>query len=89
VNLSFGLADATLKAAQAEARSSAVVDARERAQTMASAAGVKVGSVLRLSDLGVSGGVSPNLAIRAGSSTQLPVGPLEVSVNVEVDFNIA
>ena len=90
VGVGFGLADP--KAAQAEARSLAIGDARSRAQAMASAAGVKLGSVLRVSDLS-STGVAPSykdFAPAAGAATtQVPVGQLDVQVTVEVDFAIA
>src|SRR5207249_6691038 len=50
ISVSFGLEDS--KPAQAEARALAIADARSRAQAMASAAGVRQGQVLRVSDLG-------------------------------------
>ncbi|HEV2032660.1 MAG TPA: SIMPL domain-containing protein [Candidatus Dormibacteraeota bacterium] len=89
VGVGFGLADP--KAAQAEARSLAIADARSRGQAMATAAGVKLGQVLRVSDLSGSGG-SPsyrNFAPAAGATaTQVPVGELDIQVTVEVDFAI-
>jgi uncharacterized protein len=89
VGVGFGLADP--KVAQAEARSLAIADARSRARAMATAAGVKLGPVLRVSDLSTSGGVpvSRDFAPAAGSNaTQVPVGQLDVQVTVEVDFAI-
>ena len=88
INVSFTLADP--KAAQAEARSLAIADARSRAQAMADAAGVKLGNVLRVTDLTVSGYPSANYDIKGAvpSSSQLPVGQLDVQVAVEVDFAI-
>jgi uncharacterized protein YggE len=89
VGASFGLADP--KAAQAEARTLAIADARARAQAMASAAGVKLGQVMRVSDLTSSGIPSAryDIAAAAPAATQLPVGELTVAVTVEVDFAIA
>jgi uncharacterized protein len=88
VGASFGLADT--KAAQAEARSLAIADARSRAQAMASAAGVKLGAVIRVSDLTSSAPpVRYDVGAAAPAATQLPVGELTVSVTVEVDFAIA
>jgi uncharacterized protein len=89
ISVGFTLADP--KAAQAEARSLAIADARSRAQAMAGAAGVKLGKVLRVSDLSVSGYRSPNYDLggaAAPTSTQVPVGQLDVQVSVEVDFAI-
>ncbi len=88
ISVGFTLADP--KAAQAEARSLAIADARSRAQAMAAAAGVKLGKVLRVSDLSTSGYSSANFDIKAGAaaSTQVPVGELDVQVAVEVDFAI-
>lgn len=88
ISVSFTLADP--KAAQAEARGQAIADARSRAQAMASAAGVKLGKVLRVSDLSSNGYRSPtyDVAGAAPASTQVPVGQLDVQVSVEVDFAI-
>ncbi len=86
ISVSFGLADP--KAAQAEARSQAIADARSRAQAMASAAGVRLGPVVRISDLSTSsrppGGDAMPAAARV--DTQVPVGQMDVQVTVEVDF---
>lgn len=89
VGASFGLADP--KAAQAEARNLAIADARSRAQAMASAAGVRLGAVIRVSDLTSSGLPSARFDVGAAApaATQLPVGQLTVAVTVEVDFAIA
>jgi uncharacterized protein YggE len=89
ISVGFTLADP--KVAQAEARSVAIGDARSRAQAMAGAAGVKLGKVLRVSDLSVTGYRSVNYDIGAAAapaSTQVPVGQLDVRVSVEVDFAI-
>jgi len=88
ISVTFTLADA--KAAQAEARTLAIADARSRAQAMAGAAGVKLGKVLRVSDLSTSGSSSPGYDVRlaAPAATQVPVGQLDVQVSVEVDFAI-
>ena len=89
VGVSFGLTDP--KAAQAEARTLAIADAHGRAQAMASAAGVKLGQVIHVSDLTYSGPPTPMYDIRAAApaATQLPVGELNVTVSVEVDYAIA
>lgn len=89
VGVSFGLADP--KAAQAEARTLAIADARSRAQAMAAAAGVRLGQVIRVSDLTSSGVPSARFDVGAAApaATQVPVGELSVSVSVEVDFAIA
>jgi uncharacterized protein YggE len=89
VGVSFGLADP--KAAQAEARTLAIADARSRAQAMATAAGVRLGQVIRVSDLTSSGVPSARFDVGAAApaATQVPVGELSVSVSVEVDFAIA
>jgi uncharacterized protein YggE len=89
VGVGFGLANP--KAAQAEARTLAIADARSRAEAMASAAGVRLGPVVLVSDL-FTYGVQPVFrggAAAAPSATQLPVGQLDIQVTVEVDFAIA
>lgn len=89
IGVGFTLADP--KAAQAEARTLAIADARSRAEAMAGAAGVKLGKVLRVSDLSSSGYRSPNYGASgavAPAVTQVPVGQLDVQISVEVDFAI-
>jgi uncharacterized protein YggE len=90
INVSFGLADP--KSAQAQARSLAIADARSKAQAMAGAAGVKLGQVLRVSDLSTVDRLPAGIAYApaaAAPTTQVPVGQLDVQVTVEVDFAIA
>ena len=59
---------------------------------MASAAGVKLGQVIRVSDLSAnSRPPTPYLAATgavAATPTQVPVGQMDVQVTVEVDFAI-
>jgi uncharacterized protein YggE len=89
ISVSLGLAD--FSGPQAQARSLAIVEARDRAQAMAKAAGVQLGQVLRVVDF-TSGGSTPvDYAPRAAGAaqTQLPVGQLDVTVTVEVDFAIS
>jgi uncharacterized protein YggE len=88
VGVSFGLADP--KAAQAEARTLAIGDAHSRAQAMATAAGVKLGQVVRVSDVTFSGSPAARFDFSgaAPASTQLPVGDLNLSISVEVAYAI-
>lgn len=87
ISVGFGLSDT--KAAQAEARSLAIADARNRAGAMASAAGVKLGPVVRIVDLSAYSRPPVDYAVGAAAaapSTQIPVGQMDVQVSVEVDF---
>jgi len=90
IGVSFGLNDP--KTAESEARALAIADARSRAAAMATAAGVTLGSVLRVSDF-TSGIRTPagdfTAPASAGAPTQVPVGQLDITVTVEVDFAIA
>ena len=91
VGVGFGLASP--KAVQAQARTLAIADAKARAQAMADAAGVKLGQVIRVSDLSYGGTPvfrSFDLSAKALAAppTQVPVGQLDVQVTVEVDFAI-
>jgi uncharacterized protein YggE len=88
ISVGFTLADP--KAAQAEARTLAIADARTRGQAMANAAGVKLGKVLRVSDLIVTGYPSASFDLKgaAPASTQVPIGQLDLQITVEVDFAI-
>jgi uncharacterized protein YggE len=89
VSVSFGLADP--KVAKAEARTLAIADAHSRAQAMAAAAGVKLGQVVRVSDVTFLGYPSMSYAPKAATadSSQLPVGELNLTVTVEVAYAIA
>jgi len=89
VSVSFGLADP--KVAKAEARTLAIADAHSRAQAMAAAAGVKLGQLVRVSDVTFSGYPSMPYAAKAAAadSTQVPVGELNLMVTVEVAYAIA
>jgi uncharacterized protein len=87
ISVGFGLADP--KAAQAEARSAAIADARTRAAAMANAAGVHLGPVVRVVDISASSRppVQYDLgAAAAAPATQIPVGQMDVQVTLEVDF---
>jgi uncharacterized protein YggE len=90
VSVGFGLASS--KSAEAEARVLAIADARAKAQAMADAAGIKLGQVIRVSDISnVSAPMfaAPYAKMAAGpTATQVPVGELDVQVTVEVDFAI-
>jgi len=91
--VAFTLLDA--KAAQASAREQAIQDARTKAQAMAKTAGVQLGKVISVSDVGVSPQIDAfKLAIPAPGpqgpsfAAQVPTGQLEVVVRVQVQFEI-
>ncbi|TMC52563.1 MAG: DUF541 domain-containing protein [Chloroflexi bacterium] len=88
ISISFGLGDP--KPAQAEARTLAIADAKAKALSMASAAGVKLGQVIQVSDLSLSSRVPSPISYGAAASvpTQVPVGQLDIQASVEVDFAI-
>lgn len=79
--------------AQDEARTLAVKDATAKAQTLATAAGVKVGKLFSISE--VSGGVIPfyrgafESAPAGGGAGPVETGSTEISVSVELHFEIA
>jgi hypothetical protein len=93
--VAFALLDA--KAAQANAREQAIQDARAKAEAMARTAGVQLGKVLSVNDIGltptVDGTVNSTytaLAIRAPAPIpQLPAGELQVVVRVQVQWELA
>ena len=90
ISVSFGLND--YSAAQAQARTLAIGQARDRAQAMAKAAGVNLGQVLRVVDYSTGARTPVDFAPSAADAvapTQVPVGQLEITVSVEVDFAIA
>lgn len=80
--------------AQDDARTLAVKDAMAKAQTLATAAGVKVGKLVAISEL--SGGVIPlfrdgfqSAPAQAGGAGPVETGSTEISVTVEMHFEIA
>jgi uncharacterized protein len=88
----FTLGDPTK--AENDARTQAVKNATAQAQTLADAAGVKLGKVTSISD--VSGGVVPIYrtvefaqAAPANSAGPVETGQNEISVTVEMHFDIA
>ena len=91
-NLQFALENA--KAAQADARTRAIADARSKAQAMADAAGVRLGAAISVSDQS-SGGTVVDSAKFIGSApapaaqqTQIPVSDLDIVIRVTVQFAI-
>ena len=90
VGISFSLKDP--KAAQADARRLAVEDARSKAEAMAKTAGISLGKVVAISDQSV--GLPYQDArlfapqVGAAGGTQVPVGDLEIVVQVMVQFAI-
>jgi uncharacterized protein len=95
VTVAFALLDA--KAAQASAREQAIRDARAKAQAMATTAGVQLGKVISVNDIGltptVDGAIKSAytaLAIPAPAQvSQLPSGELQVVVRVQVQWELA
>lgn len=88
ITVNLGLADP--KTALADARTQAVGDAKAKAQALASASGVKLGPVLRISDLSSSTRYPAPVSFGAAANptTQIPVGATDVEASVEVDFAI-
>jgi uncharacterized protein YggE len=90
--VAFTLLDS--KAAQAAAREQAIQDARAKAQAMARTAGVALGKVVSVNDIGTPATVDAfKMAIPAPSAfatmaTQVPSGQLDVVVRVQVQFEI-
>lgn len=81
--------------AQDEARTLAVKDAMAKAETLATAAGVKVGNIISITE--TSGGVVPVYrsafesapAPAAGGAGPVETGSTEITANVEMHFEIA
>lgn len=82
MGLSFDLADPA--APQAEARAAAVAEARAKADQLASAAGVRLGPVLSITEQG-DGQPMPMLA-RAEAMSDAKVAPGSVGVRVSVEI---
>lgn len=89
--VTFSIAD--LKPLQTEARTAAVKDAQNKAQTLAQAAGVKLGRVLTITE-GATNTPPPvpyRSAVAADAVAPGPVqaGSLEITTDVEMRFEIA
>ncbi|TMC78529.1 MAG: DUF541 domain-containing protein [Chloroflexi bacterium] len=91
--VAFTLLDS--KAAQASAREQAIQDARAKAQAMAKTAGVQLGKIISVSEVGASPQIDAfKFAVPAPGpqgpsfAAQLPTGQLDVVVRVQVQFEI-
>jgi uncharacterized protein YggE len=91
-NLQFALENA--KAAQADARTRAIADARSKAQAMADAAGVRLGAAISVSDQSSGGSALDSAKFIGGApapaaqQTQIPVSDLDIIIRVTVQFAI-
>jgi uncharacterized protein YggE len=82
--INLGIADST--ALQNDARTKAVADARQRAEALAKAAGMKVGRVISISE-GFGAVPQPIFAADArASSSAIQTGQLQVSAQVQVVY---
>jgi len=92
-NLTFDTVDQT--AAEEEARTKAIADAKMKAQKAADAAGFKLGKIINYNE-GTNGGATPMYDMRAMSAagsaekvtTQLEAGENEISVSVTLSYEI-
>jgi len=86
--ISFGMQDPS--GLQAEARSDALLDARVRAEQLASELGLEIVDVLRVSEgvssSGYAGSVLETAAGIGGGGASISSGELQVSVHVEVTY---
>lgn len=90
-NVSFSVKDA--KAAKAQARQDAIKDAREKAQNMAKAAGVKLGRLTSLNESGGSFAPRPYQQFARSTSlesasTPISAGEQTLSVTVNLSYQI-
>ena len=86
--LTFGLADQ--RWAQDKARAAAVADAKAKANLLAAAAGVTLGSIISISEGGQSQGPMPMFRMAADSAA-VPVsgGTLDISASVTMVWNVS
>jgi uncharacterized protein YggE len=90
-SLQFALENA--KAAQGDARTQAIADARAKAQAMADAAGVRLGAAISVSDQSAGPIVYDSVkrldaAPVPAAQTQIPVSDLDIVIRVTVQFAI-
>jgi hypothetical protein len=82
------------KGVQATARAQAIQDARAKAEAMAKTAGVQLGKIVSVNDIGLAPTVDSTTfsSLVKGpvpaAAPQLPTGELQVSVRVQVQFEI-
>lgn len=81
------------KAAKNQAREEAIREAREKAESMASAAGVKLGKLKSLSESGGNFNPRPSVAYAmearsAGATTPVSAGEQTISVTVNMSYDI-
>jgi hypothetical protein len=87
-NVAFDLSDKDEMAA--EARALAFAKAREKAQQYASLAGVSLGRVISIQESLGPAGFSPNEMVMrgAGASAPMPAGELDISVQINLVFQL-
>ena len=75
-----------------DARQRAIADARDKAEAMAKAAGVRLGGAISISDAGGPSVYRGDFSVAAGKgplpSTQVPTGDVELTVRMQVQFAI-
>ena len=89
-DVSVGLAESA--AAEDEARTLAVADARRKAEVLARAAGVRLGAATLLAEELSGGGPAPiafKMAAMEAAPTPVAAGSTDVQVDIQVTFAIA
>ncbi len=75
-----------------DARARAIADARDKAEAMARAAGVRLGSAISINDASAPSPYRGEFDVAAGKgplpSTQVPTGDVELTVRMQVQFAI-
>ncbi len=87
--LSFGIADPD--PLEAAARANAVLEAHQKAETLAEAAGITLGAIQTISEAGGFGAPAPMVrgAMMEAASMPVAAGELDIRVNVTVVYGIA
>lgn len=74
---------------EAEARSAAVRDARDRAETLATAAGLTLAEVVQISEVGSPGEPVPMMRGAMMEAAPVAAGEVDIRIDVTVTFGIA
>jgi uncharacterized protein len=85
--ITFGLAEST--SVMNDARTAAVMDAKARAEVLATAAGAKLGKLVSVTETGIYPGPAPMFRQEADSGVPIQSGQIGMTSNVTVTYEIA
>ncbi|MDO8551168.1 MAG: SIMPL domain-containing protein [bacterium] len=92
-NLKFTVNDNKLKDLQKQARDAAIKEAKEKAESMAQSAGIRLGRIVNIQETGTTPIVRPMLALEKpadgqGGGTSIERGEQEITLTISLSYEI-